>query len=155
MATTVRSATLTDLDFVEKWGRALFEVERGFEPHMLYAGEHFRKKDGQQLANPKALYLIAEVEHRPVGYLAAFIELLPNYLALSGLEGVIEVVYIEEPVRGTGVADQLVEACLSWLQEAGAKRVRAGVYAQNRASLNLFQRFGLHPHHIMVLKALD
>ncbi len=94
------------------------------------------------------------MKYRPVGYLAAFVEPLPTYLALSGLEGVIEAVYVEESVRGTGVANQLIEACLSWLQKAGAKRVRAGVYAQNRASLKLFQKFGLHPHHITVLKTL-
>ena len=145
---------MTDLDLIEKWGRALFEVERGFEPHMLHSGEYFRERDGQQLADPNALYLVAEVEYRPAGYLAAFVEPLPTYLSLSGVEGVIEVIYVEESARGTGVAKQLVEACLSWLQEAGAKRARAGVYAQNRASLDFFQGFGLYPHHITVLKTL-
>ena len=151
MAVTVRSATLTDLDLIEKWGRALHEVERNFEPHMVDSGEHFRERDAQQLASSNAIYLIAEVQNRPVGYLAAFVEPLPTYLTLSGSEGVIEVVYVEASVRGTGVAGQLVEVCLSRLQKADVKRVRAGIYAQNKASLKLFGKFGLHPYHVTVL----
>lgn len=155
MATVVRPATPADLDHIGRWGRALYEVELGFEPHLRYLGEHYRERDIEQLSSPDALYLIAEVQNQPIGYLTASTQALPAYLSLSGREGVIEVVYLEAFSRGKGVADKLVETCFSWLREKGAKRVRAGIYAQNRASLKLFERFGLQLHHATMLKAFD
>lgn len=154
MDTEVRPATLNDIDLIERWGRALYDVERAFEPHMRYFGEHYRERDTEQLSNPDALYLIAEVQNQPVGYLSASITNMPEHLALSGQECVIETIYLETSARGKGVADKLVKACFSWLQQKGVKRVRAGVYAQNRASLKLFERFGLQPYHVTVSRTL-
>lgn len=155
MDAKVRRATLVDIDLIERWGRALYEVERAFEPHIRYLGEHYREKDIEQLSSSDALYFIAEVQNQPVGYIAASITDMPEHLALSGRECVIEVVYVEKLARGKGVADKLIEACFSWLQEKGIKRVRAGVYAQNRSSLRLFERSGLQPYHITVSRTLD
>ena len=155
MATVIRPAIPADLDHIGRWGRALYEVERAFEPRMQFFGDHYRERDAQQLSSPDALYLIAEVQNRPVGYLAASIIATPEYLALSGRECTVEVVYVEECARGRGVAAKLVEVCFSWLQEQGAKRVRAGIYAQNKASLKLFERFGLQPYHVTMLKTFD
>lgn len=122
---------------------------------MRYFGDHYRKRDAEQLSNPDALYLIAEVQNQPIGYLAATTEPIPAHLALAGRECVIGVIYLEACARGQDIADKLVEACLSWSQEKGVKRVRAGVYAQNRASLKLFERFGLQSYHVTMLKAFD
>lgn len=155
MDTKVRPATLNDIDLIERWGHALHEVERAFEPHIRYFGEHYRERDAQQLSNPDALYLIAEFETRPVGYLSAFIVDIPEHLALSGRECVVEVIYLEAFARGKGIADELLKTCFGWLQQKGVKRVGAGVYAQNRASLKLFERLGLQPYHVTVLKTFD
>ncbi len=155
MVTVIRLATPADLDHIGRWGRALYEVERVFEPRMQFFGDHYRERDAQQLSNPDVLYLIAEVQNQPVGYLAAATQTLPAYLSLSGREGVIEVIYLEAFSRGKGIADKLAEACFGWFREKGVERVRAGVYAQNRASVKLFERFGLQPYHVTMMKAFD
>lgn len=155
MAILLRLATRADIALLEAWGRELYNVEQKFEPGLRYTGEAFWERDIEGLSSPDAHYLIAELGGRPVGYLAATLEAMPEYLAPSGRECVIEVLYVEEVARGQGVGAALLEACLGWANEQGATRVRAGVYAQNRASLGLFGRFGLHAHHVTVLKTLE
>lgn len=155
MDTRIRPATLSDIDLIERWGRALYKVELAFEPHIRYFGDRYRERDIKQLSSPDALYLIAEAQNQPVGYVSASLTDMPEHLALSGRECVIEVVYIEKFARGEGVADKLVEACFSWLQEKGVRRVRAGIYAQNRASLRPFEKFGFQPYHVTVSRTLD
>ncbi len=146
---------MADIERLEGWGRDLYDVEHKFEPGMRYVGEAFRERDVERLRSPAAHYHIAELGGRPVGYITAVLEPMPEYLELSGRECVIEVLYVEEVARGRGVGVALLEACLGWAERQGAKRVRAGVYAQNKASLGLFERFGLHAHHVTVLKTLE
>lgn len=145
---------MVDFDLLERWGRDLHEVEQKFEPSLYYDVEAFRERDIRALSSPDALYLIAELDGRPIGYTVALLEALPDYLALSGRDCVIEVLYVEEAARGRGVGTALLETCLAWAKKQRVKRVRAGIYAQNRASLGLFERLGLHAHHVTVLKTL-
>lgn len=154
MTTSLRPATLANIDLLEAWGRELYTLEQAFEPGMRYGGEAFRERDMAALSSPDTHYLIAEIEGRAVGYIAAMLGAMPEYLALPGRECVIEVVYVEEDARGRGVGTTLLDACLGWAEKQGAKRIRAGVYARNRASLKLFERVGLHAHHVTVLKTL-
>lgn len=155
MTLSLRPATVADIDLLEAWGRELYDLERTFEPGMRYSGEAFRERDMEALSSPDAHYLIAEIEGRAVGYIAAMLGEMPEYLAMPGRECVIEVVFVEEDARGRGVGTALLEACLGWAKKQGAKRVRAGVYARNRASLELFERVGLHAHHVTVLTTLE
>ena len=152
--TVVRPATLNDVGLIERWGRALHEVERAFEPHLRYLGEHYRERDMEGLSSPDALYLIAEVQTQPVGYLKASVADMPGHLA-SCRKCTVEVVYVEAFVRGKGVAGELLKTCLAWTREKSVKRVEAGVYAGNEASLKLLKRFDLQPHHVTVLKTFD
>ncbi len=153
--TVVRPATLNDVGLTERWGRALYEVERVFEPHLRYLGEHYREQDMERLSSPDALYLIAEVQTQPIGYLKASVVDVPGHLASSGRKCTIEVVYVEAFARGKGIAGELLETCFAWTREKSVKRVEAGIYAGNEASLKLFKRFDLQPHHVTVLKTFD
>lgn len=155
MNTVVRPATLNDISLIERWGHALYEVERAFEPHLRYLGEYYRARDMQQLSSPDAFYLIAEVQNRPAGYLAASIAATSEHQALSGRECTVEVVYVEKCARGESVAGELLKMCFAWAREKSAKRAKAGIYVGNEASLKLFERFGLHSHHVTVSKTFD
>lgn len=155
MAISLCPATIVDMDLLERWGRNLYKIEQKFEPSMRYSGETFRERDILGLSSPDAHYLIAEINGQPVGYIAAMLGTMSEYLALPGRECVTEVLYVEEAARGRGVGTALLEACLGWANEQGAKRVRAGIYTRNRASLGLFRRIGLHAHHVTVIKTLE
>lgn len=151
----LRRATPEDLHLIRRWGEALYNVEKTFEPYADYNPDQFKDRDVQALQDPNALMLVVEDRSRPVGYLYAHLQPLPTYLTLQGKMCVLEVVYLEEGARGKGLADALILACVEWAKGKGAKRIVAGVYAENAASLRIFSRLEFEPHHITVMRSLS
>lgn len=155
MGTTVRRAQDADLDLLLAWGRALHEVERAFEPQLMYEEAQARERYGETLHHPQTLLLIAELVAQPVGYLYAYVADAPPYFATRAKHCIIEVVYLEPQARGRGIAQDLVARCGDWARAAGASRLMAGIYAANEPSIKLFAGQGFVPYHITLVRDLD
>lgn len=63
--------------------------------------------------------------------------------------------WLHPDLRGSGAADLLVEAVLSWATNVGAERIRLDVIAGNDAAIGLYQRFGFRPTGYTTIRARD
>jgi len=54
--------------------------------------------------------------------------------------------WVEEPFRGTGVADALVTEVLAWAREKGYAQVELGVTEGNETARKLYLRHGFQPN---------
>ncbi len=152
--TVIRTATSNDLELLLRWGRALHEVERAFEPQLLYEEAQARERYVEALHDPQTLFLIAELAAQPVGYLYAYVADAPPYFIASTKHCIIEVVYVEPQARGRGVAQDLIVRSSEWARSAGASRLIAGIYAANEPSIKLFAGQEFVPYHVAMVRDL-
>ncbi len=83
-----------------------------------------------ELSDPRAIFILAEVE----GQLAAYAKLFPDEApeCVTG-DAPIELVrfYVDEPWHGSGLASALMELCLTEAQQGGFKTIYLGVWEKN------------------------
>ena len=68
-----KTATNNDIDLLINWGEKLHQVEKHFEPLLKWSKEESRNFYLKQLSNPEALFLMAYINEKPVGYLYAHV----------------------------------------------------------------------------------
>jgi GNAT superfamily N-acetyltransferase len=70
------------------------------------------------------------------------------------LNGVAEIdsVFVVEGYRGKGLGGKLVEGALDWIDEHDVKEVRTSVVWGNEEVLPFYQRHGLYPKSIVLLR---
>lgn len=154
-SSTIRTATPNDLALLLCWGGALHEIERAFEPQLMYNEAVSHARYMQELRNRDALFLIAEHDEQAVGYLYAYVVDAPLHFATQTKHCIIEVVYLEPQARGRGIAQDLIARCSEWARAAGASRLTAGMYAANEPSIKLLTKHGFAPYHITMVCDLD
>lgn len=79
----------------------------------------------------------AEADDRPVGYCVASLD--------THRHGEIESIFIEEPFRGQGVGDALMQTALGWLDANDAESKSVSVVFGNEAAHPFYARYGFHP----------
>lgn len=83
-----------------------------------------------ELSDPRAIFILAEVE----GHLTGYAKLLPDKapVCVRG-DAPIEMVrfYIDLPWHGSGLASALMELCLSEARQRGFKTIYLGVWEKN------------------------
>ena len=150
----IRQASTQDLDMLINWGEKLHDVEKKFEPLLIFSKQDSTDFYKKQLNNTDALFLIAEIDHLPVGYLYAHIDKI-DYLDTNKNQCEIEVIFLDEPARGTGISQDLIKECLQWIKTKSCFRVITGIYSQNLASQKLFSKIGFKPYHSTYTMDLD
>jgi len=150
----IRRATKDDLDLLVEFGEELYLVEREFELEMAYSKEESKERYRRQLVNPEAVFLVAEVEGKLVGYVYAHNE------RAEGVRGgrvvcEMEVVYVEPKYRGRGVAGRLVEECKKWAGSKGVWRMEAVVFEENEASKRALGKMGFEVNSLTYKLDLD
>jgi ribosomal protein S18 acetylase RimI-like enzyme len=69
--------------------------------------------------------------------------------------GEIDSIFVEERYRGCGIGSELLRRALAWLDDAGASSKVVTVANGNEGALALYQRFGFHPHKILLQQRHD
>ena len=154
-SSTIRAATPNDLALLVRWGHALHDVERSFEPQLTHNKEQSQERYAVALQDHQTLFLIAELAAQPVGYLYAYVVDTPPYFATPAKHCIIEVIYLEPQARGQGIAQDLIGHCGAWARAAGTSRLIAGVYTANEPSIELFAKQGFVPYHVTMVQNLD
>ena len=93
----------------------------------------------ERLANPQFAVFLATVSGADVG--------------LAGVgrghahpeDASLSMMWVAPPVRGSAVADRLVEAAIAWAREQGLPRVRLWVNDVNTSAARLYARHGFTP----------
>ena len=95
--------------------------------------------------------LIAELDGEPVGFALFY----PNYSTWEGRPGLyLEDLFVEEPARGKGVGQALMQRLLEIAQQRGWARLDLAVLDWNPAR-EFYQRLGMHHEREWLLYRLD
>lgn len=150
MDTTVRRATAADAaelaELEEEARRAAVDLRGGsrlLADHSPVAGEWARWLGGATHAA-----WIARIDSLAVGYLALQ---LPSQ---RGGVGLVTQVFVTPGARELGLGEQLVEAALDALVEAGAGTLDALALPGDRLTKNLFERAGVVSRLIVLSRPL-
>ena len=145
----IRPATSADLPALGRLGALLMRTHYAFDPQrFLPPGDH--PEEGYawfletQLTEPDAVVLIAEHDGAIAGYVYASLEPL-SWKELRGPAGFVHDIVVDETARGAGVARELLEAAIAWLQKHGAPRVVLWTAARNTRAHGIFQAAGFRP----------
>ena len=150
---SIRRTQKSDLEQLLSFGKSMFDAEKKFFPLLTYSVSEAHERYEKQISDERFLFLIAELDQQPVGYLYAHLDSL-GYVSIFQPRCEIEVVYVEPQVRGRGVAQQLIGQAISWAQEHHAFQVTAGIFAENELSKHAFERSGFSTWHITYAKVL-
>jgi GNAT superfamily N-acetyltransferase len=134
--TSIRWATETDAALIVHFIRGLAIFER--EPvEQVKITEAEVRRDGFG-ANRRFEVLIAEIDHKPVGFALFF----PNYSTWEGKPGLyIEDIFVEESARKTGIGRKLIAAVAKIAASRGCARIDLAVLDWNPAR-GFYHRLG-------------
>ncbi|WP_112247320.1 GNAT family N-acetyltransferase [Kribbella monticola] len=149
MTSTIRPATIDDLDEVVASTSALFAEDAGERDPLR--NQRWPEQHGTQwcrdlLANPKALVLVADGFAGVGGHLVGHLYDPSDMWTVARAELVS--MYIRPELRGQGVGGQLVDAFVEWARNHGAASLQVTAYAVNAAALALYQSRGFAPRSI-------
>ena len=95
----------------------------------------------EDLADPHANFLIAEVEGAPAGYAMLYDGETPECVSLRPAVEIVRM-YVERQFHGSGVARTLMEACLEEAKGRGCRTVYLGVWEHNPRAQAFYRKFG-------------
>ncbi len=156
MEVGARRAEATDLVVVvdlQRAGRAeLIEAKGG----ALWAAREARPQLDPQtfdelLAGDRSLVVVGQLDGVPFGYAVATIEVLGDGSSLA----VLSDVFVEAPVRGVGIGEEMVDAVIAWATAAGCRGIDAIALPGTRDTKNFFERMGLVARAIVVHRRLE
>lgn len=140
-AVAIRAGSETDLPAVAALWQRLDEYHRGLGlafPHVDGAAEKWADSFRRTLGRYSFLWL-AEQEGKPQAFLLARVKQSPAFL--GGVQvGEISDLFVEESLRGSGVASQLVGEAMKKFQELGVHSVEVQIQAGNQAGLDFWLR---------------
>lgn len=145
MDLTVRPARPEDAEVLGRMGAALARHHHAIDPARFMLPEDLESGYawwlGKELAEPRAVVVVAESEGRIVGYAYGRLEgrdwnlLLDRHAALHD-------VWVDPDARARGAGGALVDAVVRRLEALGAPRVLLSTAKQNETAQRLFAKLG-------------
>ena len=159
---TVRPARPEDLPAAARHAAALVRQHHGYDPHRFMCIEPL--EEGYELflrtqVDRDGVVLLVAVSVRGadetvVGYLLGSLE-ERNWSDLRDACGKIHDVYVDESVRGRGVATVLVREAVARLEGMGAPRVVLMAAWRNERARRLFYGLGFRPTMLEMTREAD
>jgi ribosomal protein S18 acetylase RimI-like enzyme len=154
----IRPARRADLESAGRCGAALARAHHAWDPGRFFVVEDMEAGYswwlGKELANRRAVILVAERAGRVVGY--AYGRLEPrDWNALREACGYLIDLWVDEDERGEGLGKRLCSALAAALGGLGAPFATLMVAAKNRRARRLFQALGYRPTMIEMTLDLD
>lgn len=150
MASTIRRAVSGDKDAIMPLWKELADFHAALGPAYALdsdAGEMFRVRLEQTLADDDWRIFLAEDDGQPIGFLSALIrENPPAYRERS--YGYVEDAVVAESSRRRGVGAALYRAATAWFRERGVKTVQLSAASANPVSLAFWRKQGFRDHMI-------
>lgn len=143
---TVRNASEADARLLAEVGARTFDdtftADNKPEDMAAYLSSAFGPEiQAAELADPHALFLIAEVDGEAAGYAKLQEGVAPG--CVTG-DKPIEIVrlYAERGYHGRGVGAALMLECLRAAERRGARTIWLGVWEHNRRALAFYRKWG-------------
>jgi ribosomal protein S18 acetylase RimI-like enzyme len=140
---TVRAATTEDRSVVEEFGAALQEFERTMRPSRCPGLE--RNRDYVEtlflrVTHQNGAIFLVETEHRPVGYLACYLD--EDVFELLRAELVVSDVWVGPEMRSRGVLKALICATQEHARALGVSRMVVSTLFQNEEACAAYESLG-------------
>ena len=143
---SIRIAVAADAEMLTELARRTFY--EAFAPMNspenmeAYMSQNFTlQKFSAQLADPRATFLIAEIEATPVAFAKLYDGEVPD--CVGGFAPVeIERFYVDRQFHGMGVAQTLMQACLDRARQSGYGTIYLGVWDKNHRAIAFYRKCG-------------
>ncbi len=149
----IRIATRDDLVSIIDMGEQLQNESKDYEPLLTFDRQQSYDHYSKELVNNSARIIAAvDSDDVPVGYQYSYISVL-DYLSTDNRECVLEALYVKPEYRGKSIAKELEKNAEQWaISEMKVNRIKAGIYAGNRASEHVHLKDGFVPYYIEYVK---
>ena len=147
-----REAGIAFIDALQLYEHA-FEPNRRIDPAV---GADYFDVLLAAVAQHGGIVRIAEAGGRAIGWAAAWPELDSLYVVEDERRILyISELYVEEPMRGTGVGRALIAACEDWARGQGIAVARISVMSKNTPAAAAYERVGYAPYALRLTKRLS
>ena len=146
MSPVIRPAGVADAPWLaalaERTFRETYTAHNTPENMERYVAAHFAPAlQAAELADPRCITLVAEVEDRPAGYTQLGHGPAPE--CVTGRDPVeIMRFYVDRPWHGQGLAQELMRAATQHAQAAGARTLWLGVWEGNPRAIAFYRKCG-------------
>ena len=145
----IRRATAEDAGLLAELGARTFHdtfaADNKPDDMAAYLAAAFSpQKQATELADPRTIFLIAELNGRAVGYAALRADGVPA--CVTGAKPIeLARLYVTQEWHGSGVGAALLRACLGEAQRAGYRTVWLGVWERNRRAQAFYRKWDFNP----------
>lgn len=141
----MRTATMADVEILTELAARTFHD--AFAPSIAaetmtaYMSQAFTTRQlSAELADPRATFLIAEVEAIPVAFAKLYDGDVPECVGdCAAIE--IERFYVDQQFHGSGVAQTLMQACLDYAAQSGHRTAFLGVWEHNPRAIAFYRKW--------------
>lgn len=143
---SIRTATASDAEMLTDLARRTFynAFAHMNSPENMesYMSQNFTlQKFSAQLANPRVIFLIAEIGATPVAFAKLFDADVPD--CVSGPAAIeIERFYVDLQFHGKGIAQTLMQACFDHARQSGHGAIYLGVWENNHRAIAFYRKCG-------------
>lgn len=142
----IRQATENDLDCLLDWSIKLHQHE---QPQILKPSESFETNLkhwlSNELTNPNSLFLIADHQNKPSGFISGTVQLLDNGFTELKTKGYIQLLWVEQDARKERIAQQLLSIMELSLKECGIEYIECCHTANNNLAECFWQNQDYQP----------
>jgi ribosomal protein S18 acetylase RimI-like enzyme len=149
----LREATLNDLKIVTQYSLNLHrhEDDGTIAPHQNFSS-NLKTWLASELSNPRSLFLIAEIDNCPIGFIAATSVINDNGFLASPLKGVIQLLWVEQKHRKNQIAEFFVNNIEKCFKETGIDYVECNYTTSNFLAENFWKKQGYKKNSITARK---
>jgi diamine N-acetyltransferase len=95
----------------------------------------------EELADPAATYLLAELEGRPVGFAYVVADRSPGAILMNAPVELVRF-YVVSDWHGRGVAQRLMDACVAEARRRGGRTLWLAVWQENPRAIAFYRKAG-------------
>lgn len=141
----IRKAGLKDFKLIDNFQKKLVSYERKLDPLIARGNNirYYQEKDIKKtLRSNNALYLIAEIDNKPIGVvMGKIIKTFGNW-CIYKKEGYIGQMFIEKEYRGKNTGKKIINDLVKWFKSKGIKSIKLNVYANNKKAIKSYKKYG-------------
>ncbi|WP_444994896.1 GNAT family N-acetyltransferase [Aliikangiella sp. IMCC44359] len=151
----IRQAVQQDLKLIVNWTIKLHQHEDdGVLPVSDDLSEKLTQWLTKEMQNPNCLFLVAEVNQQPIGFIMACSIINDNGFLKSQIKGLIQLLWVDEKYRKSTVGKSLVNEILTCFKEINISHVECSYTANNQLAKNFWQSIGFIESSMTARKVL-
>lgn len=155
LVSTIRQATAIDLKTITQYTLELHQHE---DDGTIQAHQNFylnlKKWLSTELANPRSLFLMAEKDNNPIGFIGATSIINDNGFLASPIKGVIQLLWVEPEFRNNHIANKLVDEVEHCFNEIGIEYVECSYTASNQLAEAFWEKHGYKKNSVTSRKLI-